>query len=153
MTTNDTYVGKYIQPCTPQLALEVGENLRWEDVREVEETTGLTAPAAVLESYYRSAFSVYFTVPNGKAAGVAGVTPDNKIWMLCTKASEEYPHTFVKEARRWLDSLHNPYLLNHADMRNESHIKLLKLLKFKFINYQVHNGVPLIQFVKLCVNQ
>lgn len=153
MTTNDTYVGKYIQPCTPQLALEVGENLRWEDIREVEETTGLTAPAAVLESYYRSAFSVYFTVPNGKAAGVAGVTPDNKIWMLCTKASEEYPHTFVKEARRWLDSLHNPYLWNHADMRNESHIKLLKLLKFKFINYQVHNGVPLIQFVKLCVNQ
>jgi hypothetical protein len=118
MTTNDTYVGKYIQPCTPQLALEVGENLRWEDIREVE-----------------------------------GVTPDNKIWMLCTKASEEYPHTFVREARRWLDSLHNPYLWNHADMRNESHIKLLKLLKFTFINYQVHNGVPLIQFVKLCVNQ
>ncbi len=102
MTTNDTYVGKYIQPCTPQLALEVGENLRWEDIREVEETTGLTAPAAVLESYYRSAFSVYFTVPNGKAAGVAGVTPDNKIWMLCTKASEEYPHTFVREARSGL---------------------------------------------------
>ena len=151
MTQNDTYVGKYIQPCTPQLALEVGENLRWEDIREVEETTGLTAPAAVLESYYRSAFSVYFTVPNGKAAGVAGVTPDNKIWMLCTKASEEYPHTFVREARRWLDSLYNPYLWNHADMRNESHIKLLKLLKFKFINYQVHNGVPLIEFMKLCV--
>ena len=151
MTTNDTYVGKYIQPCTPQLALEVGENLRWEDIREVEETSGLTAPAAVLESYYRSAFSVYFTVPNGKAAGVAGVTPDNKIWMLCTKASEEYPHTFVREARRWLDSLYNPYLWNHADMRNESHIKLLKLLKFKFINYQVHNGVPLIEFIKLCV--
>jgi hypothetical protein len=136
MTTNDTYVGKYIQPCTPQLALEVGENLRWEDIREVEETTGLTAPAAVLESYYRSA-----------------LTPDNKIWMLCTKASEEYPHTFVREARRWLDSLHNPYLWNQADMRNESHIKLLKLLKFTFINYHVHNGVPLIQFVKLCVNQ
>ena len=153
MTQNDTYVGKYIQPCTAQLAFDVGENLRWEDVREVEETTGLTATAAVLESYYRSAFTVYFTVPNGKAAGVAGVAPDNKIWMLCTKASEEYPHTFVREARRWLDSLYNPYLWNHADMRNESHIKLLKLLKFKFINYQVHNGVPLIQFVKLCVNQ
>ena len=151
MTTNDTYVGKYIQPCTAQLAFDVGENLRWEDIREVEETTGLTAPAAVLESYYRSALSVYFTVPNGKAAGVAGVAPDNKIWMLCTKASEEYPHTFVREARRWLDSLYNPYLWNYADMRNESHIKLLKLLKFKFINYRVHNGVPLIEFIKLCV--
>lgn len=152
MTQSDTYVGKYIKPCTPQLALEVGEDLRWEDIREVEETTGLTAPAAVLESYYRSAYSVYFTVPNGKAAGVAGITPDNKIWMLCTKASEEYPHTFIREARRWLDSLPYTYLWNHADMRNESHIKLLKLLKFKFIKYYVHNGVPLIQFMKLCVN-
>lgn len=153
MTQSDTYVGKYIQPCTPQLALEVGEDLRWEDIREVEETTGLTAPAAVLESYYRSAYSVYFTVPNGKAAGVAGITPDNKIWMLCTKASEEYPHTFIREARRWLDSLPYTYLWNHADMRNESHIKLLKLLKFKFLQYYVYNGVPLIQFVKLCVIQ
>ena len=152
MTQSDTYVGKYIKPCTPQLALEVGEDLRWEDIREVEETTGLTAPAAVLESYYRSAYSVYFTVPNGKAAGVAGITPDNKIWMLCTKASEEYPHTFIREARRWLDSLPYTYLWNPADMRNESHIKLLKLLKFKFIKYYVHNGVPLIQFMKLCVN-
>ena len=153
MTQNDTYVGKYIQPCTAQLAFDVGENLRWEDVREVEETTGLTATAAVLESYYRSAFTVYFTVPNGKAAGVAGVAPDNKNWMPCTKASEEYPHTFVREARRWINSLHNPYLYNHADMRNESHIKLLKLLKFKVIKYYVHNGVPLSQFIKLCVNQ
>ena len=153
MTTNDTYVGKYIQPCTPQLALEVGENLRWEDIREVEETTGLTAPAAVLESYYRSAFSVYFTVPNGKAAGVAGVTPDNRIWMLCTQASEEYPHTFVREARRWVNSLPYPYVGNHADMRNESHIKLLKLLGFTFLRYYTINGVPLIEFMKLCANQ
>ena len=150
MTTDGMYVGKYIQPCTPELALQVGQNLRWEDRREVEETTGLTGEAAVLESYYRSAFSVYFTVPNGKAAGVAGVTPDNRIWMLCTKASEEYPHTFVREARRWVNSLVNPYLWNRADMRNESHIKLLKLLKFTFLRYYVINGVPLIEFMKLC---
>jgi hypothetical protein len=153
MTPNDMYAGKFIKPCTPELALQIGQSLRWEDKREVEETTGLTAPAAVLESYYRSAFTVYFTVPNGKAAGVAGVTPDNKIWMLCTQASEEYPHTFVREARKWLNSLPNDYLWNHADMRNESHIKLLKLLKFKFIKYYVYNGVPLIQFIKLCVNR
>ena len=150
MTTDGMYVGKYIQPCTPELALQVGPNLRWEDRREVEETTGLTGEAAVLESYYRSALSVYFTVPNGKAAGVAGVTPDNRIWMLCTKASEEYPHTFVREARRWVNSLVNPYLWNRADMRNESHIKLLKLLKFTFLRYYVINGVPLIEFMKLC---
>ena len=143
---------KYIQPCTPELALEVGLNLRWEDRREVEETTGWCAEAVCVQSYFNSAYGqcVYFKVPNGKTAGGAGVTPNNIIWMLCTEASTEYPHTFVREAKRWVDSLPNPYLCNVADMRNESHIKLLKLLKFKFVGYKVNNGVPLIEFIKLC---
>ena len=144
------HASKYIQPCTPQLALEVGENLRYEDKREVEETMGLYAPVAVLQSYYNSAFSVYFTSPHGKAVGVAGVTPGNIIWMLCTDEGDNHPHTFVREAKRWVNSLANPYLYNHVDMRNESHIKLLKLLKFTFINYYVQNGVPLITFIKPC---
>jgi hypothetical protein len=152
MTTDGIYAGKYIIPCTAQLAFDVGENLRWEDKREVEQTSGLSATAAVVESFYCSAYSVFFTVPNGKAAGVAGVTPDNRIWMLCTQASEEYPHTFVREARRWINSLPEKYLWNHADMRNESHIKLLKLLGFTFLKYYTYNGVPLIQFMKLCAN-
>ena len=94
------YEGKYIKTCTPELALSVGLNLRYEDRREAEETSGLTAEASVIQSFYDSTYSVYFTVPNGKAAGVAGVTPHNIIWMLCTDASTEYPHTFVREAKR-----------------------------------------------------
>mgnify|MGYP003147253353 CR=1 FL=1 len=148
---NDMYVGKYIQPCTPELALSVGLNLRWEDKREAEQVSGLHAAPAILESFYNSKYCVYFKVPNGKAAGVAGVTSQNAIWMLCTDASTEYPHTFVREARRWVDSLPNPYLCNYADMRNEAHIKLLKLLKFNFLSYTVLNGIPLIEFYKLCV--
>ena len=149
-TIDDMYEGKYIQTCTPELALSVGLNLRYEDRRETEQTTGLTAEASIIESFYNSTYSVYFTVPNGKAAGVAGVTPHNVVWMLCTDASTEYPHTFVKEAKRWVNSLLNPYLMNQADMRNEAHIKLLKLLGFNFINYHVYNKVPLIQFIKPC---
>ena len=150
----DMYEGKFIKPCTPELALSVGQNLRWEDRREVEETTGWCAEATIIQSFYNSAYGhcVYFKVPNGKAAGVAGVTPDNVIWMMCTEASTEFPHTFVREARRWVDSLPNPYLCNQADMRNEAHIKLLKILGFKFIHYHVYNGVPLIEFIKLCAN-
>ena len=143
-----------IKPCTPELALEVGLNLRWEDRREVEETTGLTAEAVIIQSYFQAAYEqcIYFENPDGKAAGVAGVSPDNIIWMLCTEASTTHPRKFVKAARRWVDSLSNPYLYNHADMRNESHIKLLKLLGFKFIRYHVVNKVPLIEFIKLCAN-
>ena len=150
-TIDDMYEGKYIQTCTPELALSVGLNLRYEDRRETEQTTGLTAEASIIESFYNSTYSVYFTVPNGKAAGVAGVTPHNVVWMLCTDASTEYPHTFVREAKRWINSLLNPYLCNQADMRNEAHIKLLKLLGFNFINYHVYDNVPLIQFIKPCV--
>ena len=152
-TKNDMYEGNYIQPCTPDLALEVGLNLRFEDKREAEDTTGLQAHAAVLHSHFHSEYSVFFKVPNGKTAGVAGVTSQNTIWMLCTDACAEYPHTFVREARRWIASLSNPYLYNYADMRNEQHIKLLKLLKFNFLNYTVYNNVPLIEFYKLCVPQ
>ena len=144
------HVSKYIHQCTPQHALEVGFNLRAEDRREVEETMGLAAPAAVLQSYYNSDISVYFTSPHGKAVGVAGVTPQNVIWMLCTDEGDKFPHTFVREAKRWVNSLANPYLYNHADMRNESHIKLLKLLGFTFIQFYVKNGVPLISFIKPC---
>ena len=154
-TPDDMYESKFIKPLTAELALSVGQNLRWEDRREAEETTGYCAEAVCVQSYYNSAYgsSVYFEVPNGKAAGVAGVTPQNVIWMLCTEASTEYPHTFVREARRWVEALPNPYVFNHADMRNESHIKLLKLLKFTFINYHVYNGGPLIEFLKLCATQ
>ena len=146
------YEGKYIQPCTPELALSVGLNLRYEDRREAEETTGWTAEAVCVQSYFNSTYGscVYFKVPNGKAAGVAGVTPENAIWMLCTDATTEYPHTFMREAKRWVESLSNPYLMNYADMRNENHIKLLKFLGFKFIRYFVYNKVPLIEFIKIC---
>ena len=72
ITNEDMHESKYIQPCTPELALEVGLNLRWEDRREVEETTGWCAEAVMLQSYFNSAYGqcVYFKVPNGKAAGV-----------------------------------------------------------------------------------
>ena len=155
ITKEDMYEGNYIKPCTPELALSVGLNLRWEDRREVEQTTGYCAEAVIIQSYFNSAYGqcVYFEVPNGKAAGVAGVTPQNVIWMLCTEASTEYPHTFVREAKRWVDSLPNTYLMNQVDMRNEAHVKLLKLLGFKFIKYHVYNGVPLIEFIKLCASQ
>ena len=150
------HVDKYIiQPCTPELALEAGKNLRWDDRREAEDLTGLCAEAVCVNSFYTSTYDgcIHFKVYNGKTAGVAGVTPNNVIWMLCTEASSEYPRAFVREAKRWVNSLSNPYLCNVADMRNTAHIKLLKLLGFRFLRYYVYKGIPLIEFIKLCANQ
>ena len=140
-----------IKPLTPELSLSVGQNLRWEDRREVEQQSDYTAEAVCVEAYYRSSTSIYIEAPNGKAAGVAGVTPDNSIWMLCTDVTSDYPFAFVREARSWVKSLPNPYLYNCVDMRNEAHVKLLKLLGFTFLRYFVNKGVPLIEFMKLCV--
>ena len=140
---------KYIQTCTPQLALEVGENLRREDAREVEQTMGLYAPVAVLQSYYNSAFSVYFTSPHGKAVGVAGVTPGNIIWMLCTDEGDNHPHTFVREAKRWIESRKEKLLWNYMDPRNKVHLKLLKFLGFKFLR-KVPFGPNQLPFIEFC---
>ena len=140
-----------LKPCTPEIALSVGQNLRWEDRREAEDLTGLSGEAVVIDGYYGSTDCWYIENPNGKIAGVVGVTSQNLIWMLCTEASTEYPYAFVKRGRRLIKSLKNPYLCNMVDMRNESHVKFLKLLGFKFLRYYVYKGVPIIEFIKLCV--
>ena len=65
-------MSKYIHPITLEAALEVASNLRPEDRREVEEGHGLN-PLVELVKEAQSGSSVYFTVPNGKTAGMAGV--------------------------------------------------------------------------------
>jgi hypothetical protein len=156
ITNEDMHESKFtLKPLTAELALSVGQNLRLDDRREVEQLSGYTAEAVCVESYYGSAYgsSIYIEAPNGKAAGVAGISPGNIIWLLCTDVSADYPHAFVREARRWVDNLPNPYLYNYVDMRNVAHVKLLKLLKFTFLRYFIYKGVPLIEFMKLCANQ
>ena len=76
-------VSKYIHPITLEAATEIASNLRPDDLREVEEGHGVeasTLPSMIAQnpSY------VYFTVPNGKTAGMAGVGPQGEVWMLCT---------------------------------------------------------------------
>ena len=66
-----------------EAAVEVASNLRPDDFREVYEGHG-HFPLLHLPQYSFNGESVYFEVPNGKTAGMAGVEPDGSIWMLCT---------------------------------------------------------------------
>jgi hypothetical protein len=95
--------------------------------------------------------AVVFNVPNGKTAGMAGVSEDGLIWMLCTDAISEYPKTFVREAKRWVDSLHHPILWNRADIRNTTHLRLLRFLGFTFIQVLPSgpNNKLFVEFLKL----
>ena len=143
----------YIHPVTIKAALEVASNLRPEDRRELEEGHGTNVLEYFLE-VSRDPTNVWFEVPNGKTAGMAGVSKEGNIWMLCTPAILEYPLTFAREAKRFVDSRTEPLLWNIVDKRNTVHLKLLKFLGFKFLREIRHgpNNLTFIEFAK-CVNQ
>ena len=143
----------YIHPLTKEAALYVASNLREDDRREIEEGHGL--PAITTAIYPLEDDCVYFEVPNGETAGMAGVGPDGSIWMLCTDAIHKYPLTFAREAKRFIDSRTEECLWNIVDSRNKAHLKLLKWLGFKFIEEFEHgpNNIPFIEFHKWQLHQ
>ena len=92
---------------------------------------------------------VYFTVPDGKTAGMAGVGKEGDIWMLCTPDIHRYPITFAREAKRYVDSRTEPLLWNKVDYRNKVHLKLLKFLGFKFLR-KFEWGPNNVTFIEFC---
>ena len=138
----------YIHPITLEAATEVASNLRSDDYREVTEGHGIN-PKAFLPMVAQGSSTVYFTVPDGKTAGLAGVGNDGSIWMLCTPEIERYPITFAREAKRYVDSREEPLLWNIVDCRNTVHLKLLKFLGFKFLR-KVRNGPYNLEFIDFC---
>ena len=53
--------------------------------------------------------------------------------MLTTPAILDFPVTFAREAKRFIDSRTESVLWNYVDKRNTVHIKLLKFLGFNFL--------------------
>jgi len=141
----------YIHPATEEAAREVASNLLPDDRREVEEGHGID-PLETLLFAVHSHSCVWFEVPNGKTAGMAGVGPNGEIWMLCTPAIHEYPITFAREAKRFVESRTEPLLWNIVDRRNTVHLKLLRFLGFKFLREIFHgpNQLSFIEFCRVC---
>ena len=141
-------MSKYIHPLTEEAAFEVASNLLPEDRREVEEGHGHD-PTVILPSTYDMGDSVYFRVPNGELAGIAGVHDKGQIWMLCTPAILKYPVTFAREAKRYVDSRQEKLLWNIVDKRNTVHLKLLRFLGFKFLR-ELKHGPNQLTFIEFC---
>ena len=141
-------MSKYIYPLTKEAAYEVASNLLPEDHREVEEGHGHD-PKVILPLAYDMGDSVYFRVPNGELAGIAGVHGEGQIWMLCTPAIFKYPMTFAREAKRYVESRQEKLLWNIADKRNRVHLKLLKFLGFKFLR-ELKHGPNQLTFIEFC---
>ena len=139
---------QYVHPITVEAAIEVASNLRPDDRREIEEGWGLD-PIIHLPEAARKGSGVWFEVPNGKTAGLAGVDAGGIIWMICTPAIHEYPITFAREAKRFVESRTEPLLWNIVDKRNTVHLKLLKFLGFKFLR-EIKHGPNQLSFIEFC---
>ena len=131
-----------------EAALEVSSNLLPTDRREVEEGHGVDAKEALIDAVQKPS-CVYFVVPNGKTAGMAGVDDGGQIWMLCTTAIHDYPMTFVREAKRYVERQEDKLLWNIVDKRNKVHLKLLQFLGFKFLREFKH-GPNQLTFIEFC---
>ena len=144
-------MSEYIHPATVEAAIKVASNLLPEDRLEGEEGHGLN-PIEELTIQAKKGSCVWFEVPNGKTAGMAGVGPEGQVWMLCTPAILEYPITFAREAKRFIESRTEPLLWNIVDKRNTVHLKLLKFLGFKFLREISHgpNQLSFIEFCRVC---
>ena len=139
---------QYVHPITIEAAIEVASNLRPDDRREVEEGWGIDPMDTLVKAAHRGT-GVWFEVPNGKTAGMAGVGPKGEIWMLCTPAIHEYPITFARGAKRFVESRTEPLLWNVVDERNTVHLKLLKFLGFKFLRRKPY-GPNQLSFIEFC---
>ena len=141
-------MSKYIHPITEEAAIYVASHLRDDDYREVKEGHGheplLWVPHS---SFYGD--TVWFEVPNGRTAGLAGVQDGGLIWMLCTNAIHDYPLTFAREAKRFIESRKEELLWNIVDKRNTAHLKLLKFLGFKFLR-ELKHGPNQLTFIEFC---
>ena len=149
-TPTDSINGsKFIHLITPEAALEVASNLRPEDHREVVEGYGVD-PITAIPKEAMHGFCIYFTVPDGRTAGLAGIDDFGAIWMLCTPAIHDFPVLFARQAKRFIDSRTEKILWNYVDKRNTAHLRLLKYLGFTFleeVEFGPHN-LPFIKFMK-----
>tara|TARA_R100000664_G_C2756478_1_gene144374 strand:- start:3293 stop:3739 length:447 start_codon:yes stop_codon:yes gene_type:complete len=141
-------VPNHIHPITIRAALETASDLLPEDRREIEEGHGVD-PFQYFLTMGLGASSVYFTAPNGRTAGMAGVSNDGQIWMLCTSQVRKYPTTFAREAKRFVEGRSDKLLWNIVDKRNKLHLKLLKFLGFKFLR-EIKHGPNQLPFIEFC---
>jgi len=137
-----------IRPITLEAALEVVSNLCLDDFREVVEGHGYD-PIEYGYDVSEDESCVYFTMPNGKTAGMAGVGYGGGIWMLCTPVIYEYPIAFARGAKRFVKSRTEPLLWNIVDKRNTVHLKLLRFLGFKFLR-EISFGPNQLPFIEFC---
>ena len=68
--------------------------------------------------------------------------------MFCTPAILDFPLTFAREAKRFIESRTERVLWNYVDKRNTVHIKLLKFLGFTLLEEEIPFGPNQLPFIR-----
>ena len=129
--------------------------LRFEDKREILDSTGLNPYQALRECFTCSEISLTIVDTKNIPVGIFGVSEDGAIWLLATPEIKRIRFSFLRESRKVVNLLNKKYkiLWNYVDCRNDLHLRWLKWCGFSFlrkINYGV-NQKPFYEFIKLCV--
>ena len=144
-----------IKPATVELAFQTAPQLRWQDKRELiagghDPVYGLVASVEVSED------PIVFYNPYGDIMGFAGVSREDDIsgfvWLLATPEITKYPILFCKEAAKWIARQTDYTILrNAADPRNILHMRFLKYLGFKKLNYLAvgPNRTTFVEFARI----
>lgn len=149
MVSIDAHKGPIFK-ATQEDIVEATNDLLPEDLKEIMGGLGVNPTLSILHDIL-STDSITFRSQDGRVMGLAGVSYDGCIWMHCTSVVKEYPVTFTRGARKWINSLNHPILYNWADIRNTMHLKLLKHLGFKFLRVVPYgpNNLYFVEFVRL----
>ncbi len=144
------YKSKYIRTATLEDAIRVSSRLLPADYSELTEGHGHDPVMALIFSIH-GGDSISFVSPDDKelVCGMAGVHKNGQIWMLCTPEIHNYPHHFVRHAKKYVDARPEKLLWNVVDERNKFHLKLLRFLGFKFLRKFPH-GPNNLSFIEFC---
>ena len=112
----------------------IAANLREADQQEIAASTGWSPLAALMVGLENSEHC-YTMFSDQTLVGMFGVHKSGAIWMLCTNDLPKCATRFLRESLNWIDVWQEKYprLWNYVDARNETHIKWLKWLGFKFV--------------------
>ena len=155
----------FLKPQTPKphlrLASEIdciylSENLRKEDIQEIQAVTGLPPLLSLLTGLKMSSVPLVICNADCKPVAMLGVVPNGLIgfiWMGGTDDLKKISLSFLRNSKDVCDVLKGKHqiLHNYVDKRNKLHINWLKWMGFSIIN-EVNYGIEnrkFYEFVKI----
>ena len=155
----------FLKPQTPKphlrLASEIdciylSENLRKEDIQEIQAVTGLPPLLSLLTGLKMSSVPLVICNADCKPVAMLGVVPNGLIgfiWMVGTDDFKKISLSFLRNSKDVCDVLKGKHqiLHNYVDKRNKLHINWLKWMGFTIIN-EINYGIEnrkFYEFVKI----